>query len=137
MYCAWPPSREGADEVVDYRAVDFADVVAEVDVVIDAIGGDYYDRSLRITKPGGTLVALCYDLDPEMRKRAAERDVTSDFMLVEPDHAGLLAIRALAEDGRLRPVVDTVLPLAEAAKAHELGETGRTTGKIVRRVVED
>jgi NADPH:quinone reductase-like Zn-dependent oxidoreductase len=126
----------GADEVIDYRAVDFAEVVSDVDVVIDAIGGDYYDRSLRTLKPGGTLVALCYDVDPAMRASADERGVTADFMLVEPDHAGLLAIRALVEDGRLRPVVDTVLPLADAAKAHELGEAGRTAGKIVLSVVE-
>ncbi|NUR58685.1 MAG: NADP-dependent oxidoreductase [Catenulispora sp.] len=127
----------GADEVIDYRGVDFAEVVSDVDVVLDAIGGDYFDRSLRVMNPGGTLVALCYDVDGEMLARAAERRVTAGFMLVEPDHAGLLAIRALVEEGRLRPVIDTVLPLAEAAKAHELGEAGRTSGKIVLRVIED
>ena len=45
------------------------------------------------------------------------------------------AIAALVETGRLRVEIDTVLPLEEAAKAHELGETGRTTGKIVLTVV--
>ncbi|GAA2044707.1 NADP-dependent oxidoreductase [Catenulispora yoronensis] len=127
----------GADEVIDYRTVDFADAVTGVDVVIDAIGGDYFDRSLRVMNPGGTLVALNYDVDPAMRERATERGVVSDFMLVEPDRAQLLAIRDLVESGRLRPVVAAELPLADAAKAHELGESGRTAGKIVLRVVED
>ena len=127
----------GADEVIDYREVDFAEAVTGVDVVIDAIGGDYFDRSLRTMNLGGTFVALSYDVTPAMKARAAERDVTADFMLVEPDLVGLTAIRALVIDGRLRSVVDTVLPLADAAKAHELGETNRATGKIVLAVVED
>jgi NADPH:quinone reductase-like Zn-dependent oxidoreductase len=127
----------GADEVIDYREVDFAAAVSGVDVVIDTIGGDYFDRSLRTMNPGGTLVALSYDVSSEMKARAAERDITSDFMLVEPDLAALTEIRALVVDGRLRPVVDAELPLAEAAKAHELGETNRVSGKIVLKVVED
>ena len=127
----------GADEVIDYREVDFAAALTGVDVVIDAIGGDYFDRSLRTMNPGGTFVALSYDVTPAMKTRAAERDITADFMLVEPDLVGLTAIRALVTDGRLRPAVDTVLPLADAAKAHELGETNRVAGKIVLTVVED
>jgi NADPH:quinone reductase-like Zn-dependent oxidoreductase len=58
-------------------------------------------------------------------------------MLVEPDLGGLTAILALVAEGRLRPVIDTTLPLAEAAKAHELGETNRAAGKIVLTVVEE
>ena len=127
----------GADEVIDYREVDFAEAVSGIDVVIDAIGGDYFDRSLRTMNPGGTLVALSYDVSPEMKARAAEAGVTSDFMLVEPDLAALTEIRALVVDGKLRPVVDAELPLAEAAKAHELGETNRVSGKIVLKVVGD
>jgi NADPH:quinone reductase-like Zn-dependent oxidoreductase len=127
----------GADEVVDYREVDFAETVSGVDVVIDAIGGDYFDRSLRTMNPGGTFVALSYDVSPEMKARAAERGVVAAFMLVEPDLGGLTAIRALVVEGRLRPVVDAELPLAEAAKAHELGEANRSTGKIVLTVVPD
>ncbi|CAM5536305.1 NADP-dependent oxidoreductase [Streptomyces tanashiensis] len=61
--------------------------------------------------------------------------VRAAWVLVEPDHLGLREIAALVESGALRPVVDTVLPLSEAAKAHELGERGRTTGKIVLSVV--
>ena len=127
----------GADEVIDYREVDFAETVTGVDAVIDAIGGDYFDRSLRTMNAGGTFVALSYDVSPEMKARAAERGITADFMLVEPDLGALTAIRSLVTEGRLRPVIDTVLPLADAAKAHELGETNRASGKIVLAVVED
>ncbi|MFZ4238928.1 zinc-binding dehydrogenase [Streptomyces murinus] len=57
------------------------------------------------------------------------------WLLVEPDHLGLREITALVERGALRPVIDTAVPLAEAAKAHEIGERGRTTGKIVLTVL--
>ena len=127
----------GADEVIDYREVDFAQALSGIDVVIDAIGGDYFERSLSVMNPGGTLVALSYDVSPERKALAAEHDVTAGFMLVEPDLEALTAIRSLVVDGRLHPVVDAELPLAEAAKAHELGESNRVSGKIVLKVVED
>ena len=55
-------------------------------------------------------------------------------ILVEPDRAGLEAIAELAVAGLLRPHVSRTFPLAEAARAHELGETGRTQGKLVLTV---
>jgi len=112
--------RLGADEVVDYRAVDFASVVRDIDIVLDTIGGDYGPRSQRVLRPGGTLIPLT--------------EPRPGFTLVEPDYAGLQQIVALVESGRLRPEIDTVLPLADAAKAHELSESGRVTGKIVLTV---
>ncbi|MFJ6936539.1 NADP-dependent oxidoreductase [Streptomyces sp. NPDC101132] len=121
----------GADEVVDYRSTAFEEVVADVDVVIDSIGGDYGARSLKVLKPGGTLITLN---GPDDIPAGAEGFRTG-WTLVEPDFAGMQAIAAMAEEGSLRPEIDTVLPLAEAAKAHEIGERGRTTGKIVLSVV--
>ncbi len=56
------------------------------------------------------------------------------FLLVEPDQQGLREITKLVEDGRLRVIADSVFPLEDAAVAHTLGETGRTTGKIVLSV---
>jgi NADPH:quinone reductase-like Zn-dependent oxidoreductase len=126
----------GADEVIDYTAVDFADAVKDVDAVIDTIGGDYNERSLRTLRDGGTLVSLTQLVTDETKAEAAQRGITADFMLVEPDHAGMQAVAALVESGKLRVVVDTVFPLAEAARAHALGEAGRTSGKIVLAVVD-
>ncbi|MET7336147.1 NADP-dependent oxidoreductase [Nonomuraea sp. NPDC005650] len=125
----------GADELVDYRNEDFAEVVRDVDVVLETIGGDYGPRSLRTLRKGGTIVSLVLsNLDPDLHRQAAELGIRSEAMLVEPDHAAMRALAALAEAGRLRAEVAAALPLAEAAKAHELGETNRVTGKIVLTV---
>jgi NADPH:quinone reductase-like Zn-dependent oxidoreductase len=114
--------------------VDFDDAVTGVDVVLDAIGGDYLERSMRTLAPGGLYIGISnpFDLD-RVTAAAAEhgRGVRGTTVMVEPDHAALEAITALVEDGRLRPVVSATFPLEEAALAHEQGETGRTTGKLV------
>ncbi|MEU9415111.1 NADP-dependent oxidoreductase [Streptomyces sp. NPDC048272] len=120
----------GADEVIDYRTADFEDVVSHIDVVIDAMGGDHGRRSLKVLKPGGHLVTLP---GPDGVPADAE-GVHATWLLVEPDLKGLEGIAALVEQGLLKPLVDTVLPLEQAAKAHEIGERGRTTGKIVLTV---
>ncbi|MFF4009618.1 NADP-dependent oxidoreductase [Streptomyces sp. NPDC001717] len=120
----------GADEVIDYRSTDFEDAVTDVDVVIDALGGDHGQRSLKVLKPGGHLITL-----PGPDGLPADPGaVRASWVLVEPDLKGLEEIAALADKGLLRPLVDTVLPLEEAARAHEIGELGRTTGKIVLTV---
>ncbi|NUR83986.1 MAG: NADP-dependent oxidoreductase [Nonomuraea sp.] len=122
----------GADELVDYRDADFAAEVKDVDLVLDTIGGEYGPRSLRTLRPGGTIVSLTLSLlDPTLHDRAAELGIRDEAILVEPDQAGLKAIAALVSAGRLRVQVAAALPLAEAARAHELGETNRTAGKLV------
>ncbi|MFI8369963.1 NADP-dependent oxidoreductase [Streptomyces sp. NPDC085466] len=118
----------GADEVIDYREARFEDVVTGVDVVLDGLGGETARRSLTVLREGGRLITLP---GPDDVPADVPDGVRAVWVLVEPDHLGLREITALVEQGRLKPVIDTVLPLAEAAKAHELGERGRTTGKIV------
>jgi NADPH:quinone reductase-like Zn-dependent oxidoreductase len=125
----------GADELIDYRERDFAEAVRDADVVVEAMGGDYPGRSLRTLRPGGILVSLL-PLDEADRAEARELGVRATRLMVEPDLGGLRAITGLVESGRLRTEIAAVLPLADAAKAHELGETGRTSGKIVLKVVD-
>ncbi|MFL6122537.1 NADP-dependent oxidoreductase [Actinophytocola sp.] len=108
----------GADEVIDYRTTDFTTATGELDLVLDTIGGDYGPRSRALLRPGGTYVALADPTDEA-------------FLLVEPDHAGMLALVNLVGKGQLAVTVDAVFPLAEAARAHEHGEAGGATGKIV------
>ncbi|MFD8377894.1 NADP-dependent oxidoreductase [Streptomyces sp. NPDC059679] len=127
----------GADELIDYRTQDVADTVRDVDVVLDSIGGPTWARSLRTLRRGGTLVSILPFDDTFPARQAEEAGVRAVFMLVEPDQQGLREISDLIEDGRLRVIVDAVFPLEQAARAHELGETGRTTGKIVLTVTPD
>lgn len=121
----------GADEVIDYRSVDFAEAVADVDMVLDPLSGDTRVRSLDVLRPGGVLVSLLPGTDPGEAAKAAARGVRVETLLVEADHAGMNAVAALVEAGSLRARIEATFPLAEAAKAHALGETDRTTGKIV------
>ena len=121
----------GADEVVDYTTTDVAEATGDLDLVVDLLGGQSSVDAVPTLRPGGLLVPLTGAGDPAIEAAAAAHGVRVARFLVEPDHAGLEALAALVDAGRLRVEIDTVLPLAEAAKAHELGETGRTRGKIV------
>jgi len=112
----------GADELIDYRTTDFTRETGDLDVVIDTIGGDYAARSRSVLRAGGVHVVLANPTDDA-------------FMLVEPDHAGMVALVDLVEKGQLAVTLDSVFPLAEAARAHEHGERGGATGKIVLTVV--
>ncbi|MFE2948340.1 zinc-binding dehydrogenase, partial [Embleya sp. NPDC059267] len=126
----------GADETIDYTSVDFAEAVKDVDVVLDTIGGEYGPRSLRTLRPGGLVVSLASPAEVALGPVAEAAGRRATFTIVEPDQGGLKEIAALVEAGLLRPVIDAVLPLEQAGKAHELGESGRTSGKIVLTVVE-
>lgn len=121
----------GADEVIDYRTADFTEATGDLDIVYDAVGGGYGERSLRVLRPGGLLVTAVDREDAALAAAAAAAGRRFAGISVEPDHTALEALTALVDDGLLRPHVAHVLPLADAAKAHELVESGRTQGKIV------
>ncbi|MEU2555733.1 NADP-dependent oxidoreductase [Streptomyces sp. NPDC013313] len=121
----------GVDEAVDYRSTDFAEAVRDVDVVLDTLGGDTSVRSLRVLRPGGVVVSILPVGSPEFYEEAERLGVRAVRMLVDADRSGMNAVAELVESGRLRATVAGTFPLAEAAKAHELGDTGRTTGKLV------
>jgi len=122
--------RLGADELIDYRTADFAEAVRDVDVVLDPVGGDYQVRSLRTLRRGGVLVSLL-PLKPGVADQAAQAGAEARLMLCEADRAGMIAIADLVGSGQLRPVVAGAFPLAEAAKAHEIGDGGHVAGKLV------
>ncbi|MEJ3746926.1 NADP-dependent oxidoreductase [Actinomycetes bacterium KLBMP 9797] len=129
----------GADEVIDYHTVDIAKTVTDIDVVLDPVSFDPAGRarSVAVLRPGGTLVSILpVPIEAAELATIAERGIRYESLLVEADHAGMQAIAHLAETGALRAHIEATFPLAEAAKAHALGETGRTTGKIVLTVAE-
>ncbi|MFF4534883.1 NADP-dependent oxidoreductase [Streptomyces aureus] len=121
----------GVDEPVDYTSVDFAEAVRDVDVVLDTIGGDTGLRSLRVLRPGGVVVSILPVGSDAFYEEAERLGVRAVRMLVDADRTGMEAVADLVEKGALRATVARTFPLADAAEAHALGDTGRTTGKLV------
>lgn len=121
----------GADEVIDYTEVNFADRLADIDVVLDPIGDDNGFRSVSVLKQGGILVSLIPGRHPATAEAAAEACVEHCMLLVEPDRVGLTALAQMVAAGRIRPHVSRVLNMTDAAEAHRMGEHGRTQGKLV------
>ncbi|MFJ1709313.1 NADP-dependent oxidoreductase [Kitasatospora sp. NPDC088346] len=124
----------GADELLDYTAVDVNTVVRDVDFVLDSLGGANTAAGLATLRDGGTLVSLPSPEEDAVIPQAAERGIRAGFMLVQPDRTGLLAINDLVRTGRLRPLMGPSFPLERAADAHRTAEKGGTSGKIVLTV---
>ncbi|MGW0912787.1 NADP-dependent oxidoreductase [Streptomyces sp. NPDC002784] len=121
----------GVDELIDYRSTDFVEAVRDVDVVLDTVGDDYSLRSLRVLRPGGLLVSILPVGSDELYQEAERLGVRALRMLVDASHSGMRAVADLVERGALRATIAGSFPLADAAEAHRLGDTGRTTGKLV------
>jgi NADPH:quinone reductase-like Zn-dependent oxidoreductase len=125
----------GVAEAIDYTATSFEDVVRDVDVVLDTIGGEVLERSWAVLRPGGTLVTIAGQPD---QAAAEARGVRGLFVMTAPNAAAQLTeIAGLIDAGIVKPVVSTILPLAEARQGHELSESGHARGEIVLRVVEE
>ncbi|WP_405386625.1 NADP-dependent oxidoreductase [Streptomyces sp. NBC_01102] len=143
----------GADIVVDYRKQAFETVLDGYDVVLDTIGGETLEKSLRVLRPGGKVISVAgppdaafareLGLNPILRlvmgalsfrtrRRAKRRDVTYSFLFMEADGDQLRKLTPLIETGRIRPVVDRVFPFEETREALEYVEEGRAkAGKVV------
>lgn len=123
----------GVDEFIDYTSTQFENVVRDVDVVFDTIGDDTQERSWQVLKPGGILVSV---ISPPSQETADKHGVRQAYVFIQPNAAWLTEIAGLIDAGEVKPIVETVLPLSEARKAHELSASGHTRGKIVLQVVE-
>ncbi len=117
----------GADETLDK---DEPIAIDEVDVVFDAVGGETGLSALPAMRDGGVLVTVSASSVAALREAAGDR-VRIAGILVEPDRSGMEALAALVAEGALRPHVAETFTLEQAGRAHEVGETGRTQGKLV------
>ncbi|ROQ54481.1 putative PIG3 family NAD(P)H quinone oxidoreductase [Rathayibacter sp. PhB152] len=138
----------GADILIDYREQDFVERIAAetdrgVDVILDPVGGDYLARDVEALALGGRVVFIgnqsgaqgSLDIGTLMRKRAAVHATTLRARPLEERCAIVAAVREsvwpLVADGTVRPVVDEVIPLAEAERAHERMTASGHIGKLL------
>jgi NADPH:quinone reductase-like Zn-dependent oxidoreductase len=124
----------GARQVVDYKASRFEDVVPQVDLVIDTVGGESRDRSFRILKRGGILVSVVSS-SPIPEEMASRYGVKAVSFIVDVTTVRLNTIADLFDSGKLVTQVGTVLPLEAARTAHEmLAGAPHERGKIVLEI---
>ncbi|MFL0460139.1 NAD(P)H-quinone oxidoreductase [Kytococcus sedentarius] len=141
----------GAEVLINYREQDFVEAVREAthdgaDVILDLMGGDYLDRNLQALAPGGRLVVIglmggrSAELDlGRMLQRRLSVQATSLRGRSRADKARIVgAVREnlwpRIEDGGIRPVVDQVLPLADADRAHQVLKESGHVGKVLLEV---
>jgi NADPH:quinone reductase-like Zn-dependent oxidoreductase len=118
----------GCDEAIDYTATRFEDHVRDVDVVLDPLSADSERRSFGVLKKGGILVTLTEEPRQDL---ARESGVRATMIGVRPDGGRLADIGKIIDDGKLRPLLQAVLPLEQAKKALELSRSRHVAGKIV------
>ncbi|NBH11426.1 NADP-dependent oxidoreductase [Amycolatopsis sp. SID8362] len=124
----------GADEVIDYTTTDFAEVVRDIDVVLDTLGGDTAERSLEVLRPGGHLVTAVAEEDTVLAAKFAAAGRRFSGIAVDPDPVALRGLVELVEQGKLRVHVHETFPFERIADAHRLIERGHLRGKVVLTV---
>jgi NADPH:quinone reductase-like Zn-dependent oxidoreductase len=123
----------GVDEVIDYNTTKFEDVVKDVDVVFDTIGGETQARSWSTLKPGGILVSV---IQPPSEELAKSYGVKASMVGASSNPAILEEVTSLIDAGKVKPFVSKVIPLSEARQAQESIGTRHTRGKIVLQIVQ-
>lgn len=118
----------GADDVIDYRTQDVANLAKDMDVVFDTVGGEVQEKSWGTLKPGGFLVSIT-DRPSEDRARAEGK--RAGFVFIGPNALILTDLAGMVDAGQVRPIIGAEYGLNDTARAQEASEAGRATGKIV------
>jgi len=145
----------GADVLIDYKTQDFETVLHGYDVVLHSQDSKTLDKSLRVLKPGGTLISISGPPDPAFadeigapwylklimhllsfgtRRKAKRLNVTFSFLFMRANGDQLSDITALIDQGVIRPVVEKVFPFESTQDAVDFVEKGRAKGKVVVNV---
>ncbi len=120
----------GAEMAIDYNVAPFETVVHDLNAVIDTVGGDLVERSIKVLRPGGIYVTVAGRLPEDAGKAEGIRAVRGGRST--SDH--LKDLSKLVEAKVVWPVVGKVFPLAEAGEAQDLSQTGHGRGRIILRV---
>jgi NADPH:quinone reductase-like Zn-dependent oxidoreductase len=103
----------GADEAIDYKTARFEEHARNIDAVFDTVGGDTFERSWSVVKPGGRVVTIAAEFET-----ATEPRVKNAYFIVEPNQKQLVETAKLLDDRHLKAFVKAILPLAQASAAY-------------------
>ncbi|CRM00434.1 MULTISPECIES: NADP-dependent oxidoreductase [Pseudomonas] len=141
----------GADVVIDYKQQDFSNELHDFDMVLNSLGSDVLEKSLKVLKPGGQLISLSGPptaqfaqsqglpwvlgqvmrlLSSGIRRKARKRGVSYAFLFMHADGIQLQKITALIEAGVIKPVIDRSFPFESTAQALRYVDQGRAKGKV-------
>lgn len=126
--------KRGVDEVIDYKVTRFEDIVHDVDLVFDTVGGDRLERSPFVIRKGGRLISVASEPPHE---RAKSLGIESLYFVVSPSREQLIEITTLVDRGSLRPAIAEVFPLSRAREAFERSLVHHGAGKIVIRIADE
>ena len=126
----------GADEVIDYHTTNFAEVLTDVDLVFDTMGGEVQKNSFDVLKPNtGRLVSI---VGIEDKQLAAEKNISAESIWLQPNGEQLQKIADLMAAGKVKSIIGEVFPFSRQGiyDAHALSETHHAVGKIVVQMAE-
>jgi NADPH:quinone reductase-like Zn-dependent oxidoreductase len=121
----------GADQVIDYRKTRFEDVICDVDMVLDGVGGETLQRSWSVLKPGGKMTTIVGGGE------SADQRTRDAFFIVRADGSQLARLGGMIDAGQLRVFLEAVYPLDAARDAYARAQQGGMRGKIALTVFDD
>ena len=145
----------GADVVIDYKQQRFEEELRDYDVVLNSLGSDVLENSLKVLKPGGQLISISGPptaefakaqglawplrqvmrlLSLSIRRKARKQDVRYSFLFMRANGAQLQEITTLIEAGEIKPVLDRTFAFESAGEALTYVEQGRAKGKVIVQI---
>lgn len=142
----------GADRVIDYKTENYLDIVKDIDIVYDTLGGNYTEDAFKVIQKGGKVISLVGEVDGEtakelglnglirfilklkrrqITKQAKNKSAYYKLVLMQPNGNQLNDIKLLSETGKIKPIIDKVFNFSEAINALVYQKSGRAKGKII------
>lgn len=145
----------GADIVIDYRTQDFETILENYDLVLNSQDAKALEKSLKILKPGGSVISISgppdvafakevglswfmktvfFFLSRKVKKQAKKLKVNYSFLFMQANGKQLSEISSLIEEGVIRPIIDKVFPFEQTKEAMSYVASGRAKGKVIVKV---
>jgi NADPH:quinone reductase-like Zn-dependent oxidoreductase len=121
----------GASEHIDYEKQRFEDVLHGIDFILDTIGGDYIDRSLKVLKPGGTIISIPSGASENITEKAKAKGMNGYQFTIQSNGKNMKEISNLLKKGIVKSYIAKIFPFDEIQSAHLQIETRKTKGKVV------